>query len=88
MKGKAYFHLDCHPIIPDCGFQCEKCVNEISSVIKAKEGVSEAELTELDNISVISVDYDTEKITIEEIKKELGSLPSFFAAKFVPEFIT
>jgi hypothetical protein len=87
MQEKAYFHLDCLPIIAECRFQCEKCVSEICSVLEAKDGVSEAALTELDYISAISVEYDAEIIGIDEIKKELSRLPSFYADKFTPELI-
>jgi len=55
MMKKSLFHLDCNPIIPDCGYQCIKCVEEIRSVLEAKDGVLEVTLTEHKNISVIAV---------------------------------
>jgi copper chaperone CopZ len=85
MRKKSYFHLNCLSIIPDCGFQCKTCVNEIRSVLEAKYAVSEVELTELDNISVISVEYDSEMVRIGDMHNELECLPSFYADKFIPQ---
>jgi hypothetical protein len=87
MKKISYFHLNCLPIISDCGFQCKKCVNEIRSVLEAKFAVSAVALTELDNISVISVEYDSGIVGIEDIQKELELLPSFHDEKFITEVI-
>ncbi len=87
MKNKSFFHLDCNPIIPECGFQCDKCVKEISSVLKAKHGIFEVTLTEQKNISVIAVEYDPEIVRIADLLKEMVKLPSFYSDKFIPEVI-
>ena len=87
MKKKSYFHLNCLSIIPDCGFQCKTCVNEIRSVLEAHYAVSDVALTELDNISVISVEYDSENVKIADLQNELQYLPSFYADKFIPQLI-
>jgi copper chaperone CopZ len=85
MKNKSFFHLDCNPIIPDCGFQCDKCVKEISSVLKAKNGIFEVTLMEQKNISVIAVEHDPETVRTTDLLKELERLPSFYSGKFIPE---
>ena len=56
-------------------------------MLEAREGVFGASLTEVDDISAISVEYDPEIISVDEIKRELSRLPSFYADKFTPEVI-
>jgi copper chaperone CopZ len=85
MKQKTYFHLNCNPLIPDCGYHCDKCIGEIRTVLKEKDGVSEVSLTKHKNISLIVVEYESEIIKVGDLKKELESLPSFYAGKFIPE---
>jgi copper chaperone CopZ len=84
MQKKIFFHLNCLTIIPDCGFQCNKCVDEIGSVLKANYPVSEVTLVEVNNISAISVEYDPAQVRINDLHNELENLPSFYTDKFVP----
>jgi len=84
---KSLFHLDCTPVIPDCGYQCLKCVEEIRSILEAKDGISEVTLTEHKNISVIAIEYDSDIIGIKDLQKELERLPSFYTGFFLPEVI-
>jgi len=87
MKTTSFFHLDCKPIIAECGYHCDKCVNEIRSILKEKNGIFEVTLTEQRNISVIAVEYDPETIKITDLLKELEKLPSFYSDKFIPEVV-
>jgi len=41
MLVQNLFHLDCNPVIPECGYQGDKCIQEIRSVLKGMRGVSE-----------------------------------------------
>jgi copper chaperone CopZ len=88
MNKKSLFHLDCNPIIPQCDYQCDKCVSEISAVLKEKEGVFEVTLTEKNKISIIAIEHDSQIISTSDLLKELKRLPSFYAGKFIPEAIT
>ena len=87
MKTTSFFHLDCNPIIAECGYHCDKCVDEIRSVLKEKNGIFEVALTEQKNISVISVEYDPEIVKITDILNELERLPSFYSDKFIPKVV-
>lgn len=87
MMKKSLFHLDCNPIIPGCGYQCIKCVEEIRSVLESKDGVSEVTLMEHKNISIIAVEYESEIIGIKELEMELERLPSFYTGFFIPKAI-
>ena len=87
MKTTSFFHLDCNPIIAECGYHCDRCVNEIRSVLKEKNGIFEVALTEQKNISVVSVEYDPEIIKTTDILYELERLPSFYSDKFIPQVV-
>jgi copper chaperone CopZ len=87
MKATSFFHLDCNPVIAECGYQCDKCVNEIRYVLKNKNGIFEVTLTEKQNISVIAIEYDSEIVKITDILNELGRLPSFYSDKFIPKVV-
>jgi copper chaperone CopZ len=87
MKTISFFHLDCNPIIAECGFHCDKCVNEIRSVLKKKNGILEVTLTEQKNISVIAIEYDAEIVKISDLLNELEKLPSFYSDKFIPKVV-
>ena len=87
MKTTSFFHLDCNPIIAECGYHCDKCVDEIRSVLKEKNGIFEVALTEQKNISVVSVEYDPEIIKPTDILYELERLPSFYSDKFIPKVV-
>ena len=87
MKTTSFFHLDCNPIISECGYQCDRCVGEIRSVLKEKSGIFEVALTEQKNISVISVEYDPEVMKITDLLNILARLPSFYSDKFIPKVI-
>ena len=87
MKTISFFHLDCNPIIAECGYHCDKCVNEIRSVLKKKNGIFEVTLTEQKNISVIAIEYDAEIVKISDLLNELEKLPSFYSDKFIPKVV-
>jgi copper chaperone CopZ len=87
MKTTSFFHLDCNPVIAECGYQCDRCVNEIRSVLKNKNGIFEVKLTEQNNISVIAIEYDPEIVKIIELLNELARLPSFYSDKFIPKVV-
>jgi len=87
MKTISFFHLDCNPIIAECGYHCDKCVNEICSVLKKNNGIFEVTLTEQKNISVIAIEYDAEIVKITDLQNELEKLPSFYSDKFIPKVV-
>ncbi len=40
MITRTAFDLDCNPVIPECGFACPKCIQEIEITLTSKDGVS------------------------------------------------
>ncbi len=38
MNNRSAFDLDCNPVIPECGFKCPKCIQEIESTLTSMQG--------------------------------------------------
>ncbi len=85
MHVQKFFHLDYTPVIPECGYQCPKCIQEICDVLCAMEGVLEVSSGKRGEISGIVVRYDSEITGDEDLVKAFGELPSFYQGRFVPE---
>jgi len=83
MNSRTAFHLDCNPVISECGFYCEKCIQEIESVFEKTEGVSKF-YREGDGVVV---EHDPNKVTAEQLIAVFKGLPSFYEAKFIPNVI-
>lgn len=87
MLKNSLFHLDCNPIIPACGYQCGKCIQEIQSVLKIKSGILEVSLKKHKGISVIAIRHNPYIIGIKDLQNELGNLPSFYSGFFIPRLV-
>ena len=87
MLVQSFFHLDCNPVIPECGFQCDKCVQEIQSVLMGLGGVSEVSRERRGDTDGIVVQYNPEVIGIDDLMNELQALPSFYKGRFVPSLL-
>ena len=84
MNTRSYFHLDCHGVIPECGFECDKCVKEIESVLSKTKGVNKS-YREGDGIFV---EHDPDIITTKQIIGIFKRLPSFYKGFFIPKLMT
>ena len=62
---KSFLHLDCNSIIPECAFQCPKCIDEIQMNSKAQNGIKEISLVEKKGISLIEVEFDSDMVTVD-----------------------
>jgi copper chaperone CopZ len=87
MLVQSFFHLDCSPVIPECGFQCDKCVEEIQSVLTELDGVSEVSRGRRGETDGIVVQYNSEAIGIDHLVNTLRTLPSFYKGRFVPSLL-
>lgn len=83
--ARVFFHLDCGPVISECGYQCDKCVREILSVLEGTDGVRDASMGMHGEISGIAVEYDPGRIDEDRLSAVLGALPSFYQGKFFPQ---
>jgi len=87
MLEQKFFHLDCHPVIPECRFQCARCIQEIRTVLKGMAGVSEVSISKHGEVSGVAVAFDSEIIRVADLLNALGKLPSFYKGFFVPTLI-
>lgn len=87
MLRRSAFHLDCNPMIPECGYRCGKCLQEMRCVFEAIQGVAgfHAEGSGRDAKTV--VEYDPCTVTVEDMMKSLRQLPSFYKGFFVPSLL-
>ena len=85
MITRSAFDLDCTPIIPECEFECAKCVQEIQSVLGEMQGVDKC-YTEVEGKDTrLVVEHNPSEVTVERLMEALARLPSFYKGFFVPE---
>ncbi len=87
MRVQKFFHLDCGPIIPECGYQCDQCIQEILSVLKRTDGVLEVSTGKHREISRIVVQYDSEMTADDNLMTVFRGLPSFYRGRFIPKIL-
>lgn len=82
-----FIRLDCRLVIPECGYTCAKCIQEIRGVLGKKSGVLEVSLGARGELSGIVVKYDPERTNDDQLLEEFRALPSFYRGRFVPEVL-
>jgi copper chaperone CopZ len=87
MLAQSFFHLDCNSLIPECGFQCDQCVEEIRSVLTELDGVSEVSRGRRGETDGIIVQYNSEAIGVDDLLNTFRTLPSFYKSPFVPSLL-
>jgi copper chaperone CopZ len=83
MDSRSVFHLDCSPIIPECGFKCAKCIKEMESIFGKIKGVTKF-YREGDGVVV---EYDSAMVTVAQLIDVFKGLPSFYKGFFIPTVI-
>lgn len=83
MATRTVFHLDCIPIIPECGYECDKCIEEMESVFTETQGVRKF-YREGDGVVV---EHDPAIIAAEQLMDIFKTLPSFYSGNFIPSVI-
>ncbi len=86
-KVHGVFELDCNQVIPECKFQCGKCISEMDGIFERTEGVvGFCTEGEGENMKFI-VEYDPNKILAEQLIKIFRRLPSYYKGFFRPILI-
>ena len=80
MTRRTAFHLDCTPVLPECGCQCARCIEEMKSVFGRMSGISKFYR---EGPGVV-VEHDSGVVTVEQLMDVFRSLPSFYQSHFVP----
>ena len=87
MFVEKFFHLDCTLVIPECRYNCAKCITEIRTVLGSGSGVLEVTLGKRGETSGIVVKYDPEQTSTGKLLYEFRNLPSFYGGRFVPQVL-
>ena len=87
MLACSAFHIDCIPVIPECEFQCTRCLQEMFSVFDAMQGVSTIRKEDKGEDTQIVVEHDTSTVSTEELMDTFKRLPSFYKGFFVPKLL-
>ncbi len=80
MISRSVFQIDCTGVIPECGFECAKCVQEIGSSLTGMQGVGKF-YTDGEGVTI---EYDADAVTAEQLMDVLKGLPSFYESHFIP----
>ena len=88
MHSRSAFDLDCHPVIPECEFECPKCIQEIESTLTAINGVSKVYMEGEAEDGKLIVEHDPATATAEQLMDVFKGLPSFYDGFFIPTLIT
>ncbi len=88
MHSRTVFHLDCTPIISECGFECARCVQEIESALGRIEGVERVYLGAEQDEGKLFVEHDPNLVKVGQLIDVLKTLPSLYEEFFIPTVIT
>ena len=83
MNSRTEFHLDCSDVIPECGCECGKCIQEMESIFAETHGVSKF-YREGDGVVV---EHDPAIVAAEQLMNIFKTLPSFYPGNFIPSII-
>ena len=87
MHHLSAFHLDCSPIIPECGYRCGKCLQELRAVIEPMPGIASFYTEGSGKDMRIVVEHDACTVTAEQLMQALKQLPSFYEGFFLPSLL-
>lgn len=88
MITRTAFHLDCHPVIPECGYACPKCIKEIDTTLTSKVSVSKVYIGEGAEEGKLIVEHDPAVASVDQLIEAFKLLPSFYKGFFIPTVIT
>ena len=87
MTVQTFFHLDCSAVIPECGYRCARCIQEIVAVVGSMPGVSSVSEGKRGEVSGILVQYDLDAVTLDRLMDAFRQLPSFYKGRFEPKVL-
>lgn len=83
MTSRTAFHLDCTPILAECGCKCGRCIEEMKSVFGRTPGVSRF----YREGGGVVVEHDAGVVTVEQLMDVFRRLPSFYQSRFIPALL-
>jgi hypothetical protein len=88
MIVRTAFDIDCNPVIPECGYDCPKCIEEIEGTLTSRDGVSRVYMEGGAEEAKLIVEHDPAIATVDQLVDAFKMLPSFYEGCFVPTVIT
>jgi len=87
MITQTAIDLDCSRVIPECGYACSKCIQEVEITLMSMAGVSKVYVEEGADEGNLIVDHDPSIAAAEQLLDAVRMLPSFCAGFFIPTVI-
>ena len=87
MMTRTAFEIDCNPVIPECGFACPKCIEEIAATLAGTDGVTKVVMGEGADEGKVIVEHDPAVATVDQLLALFKTLPSFYEGFFIPTAI-
>ena len=87
MITRTAFDIDCNPVIPECGYSCPKCIQEIETTLSSKDGVSKVYMGEETEEGKVIVEHDSAVTTEDQLIEVFKMLPSYYEGFFIPTII-
>ncbi len=88
MHSRSAFHLDCTAVIPGCGFECAKCIQEMESTFANMQGVGKFYMEGEGEDTKVIVEHEPSMVAVEKLLEIFKGLPSFYEGCFIPTVIT
>jgi copper chaperone CopZ len=87
MDSRSAFDIDCNSVIPECGFKCPKCIQEIESTLAKLQGVNKVYIEGEAEDQTLIVEHDPAIVKVEQLIDVLKGLPTFYEGFFIPTFL-
>jgi hypothetical protein len=78
------FHLNCGEMTPKCGYDCARCIQELTQVLEAIAGVSGVSFRGSGAEARIVIECDPSRLSRDQAARRLRSLPTFYSGRFLP----
>jgi len=75
-------------VIPECGFECAKCIQEIESTFAKMQGVGKFYMEGEREDTKVIVEHEPSIVAVEKLVEIFKGLPSFYEGSFIPTVIT
>ena len=87
MVTRTAFDLNCNPVIPECGFACPTCIQEIETTLTSNDGVSKVYMEREAEEEKLIVEHDPDIATVDQLMAVFRTLPTFYEGFFIPTVI-
>ena len=79
---RSVFEVDCSAVIPQCGYRCSECVDEMSRVFEGTRGVTAFYTEGEGEEGKIVIEHDSVKAPAKGLAEALEQLPSHHPGTF------